>query len=66
MTVVIVVILHQLLILHVSVLLLDSVQLVSKSDVIFVSLLDLEKLSFELRNEKIFLVTCQVDGVIVL
>lgn len=49
-SVVIVVILHQLLILEVSVLLLDGVQLVSEGDVVFISLLDFEDLGLELAD----------------
>ena len=45
------------LILKVSVLSLDVVQLVSQGKVVFVALLDLEDLSFQLRNEQVFLVT---------
>ena len=60
MSVVVVVILHQLLILHVSILGLDRVQLVSQGQVIFVSLLDLKDLSFQLRDQKIFLVASKM------
>lgn len=66
MTVVIVVILHQFLILQVSVLLLDGVQLISQSNVVFVALLDFEDLGLELADKQIFLVACKVDGIVVL
>ena len=65
-TVVIVVILHQLFILDMSVLLLDGVELISKSEIVFVSLLDFEDLSLQLRDQKIFLVTSEMNGVVVL
>lgn len=57
MPVVVVVILHQLLVLEVSVLLLDGVELVTQRKVVLVALLDLEDLSFELGNQEILLVT---------
>ena len=66
MSVVVVVVLHQFLILHMSVLLLDRVELVSQSQVVFVSLLDLEDLSFQLRNQQVLLVRSEMDGVVVL
>ena len=65
-SVVVVVVLHQFLILHMSVLLLDRVELVSQSQVVFVSLLDLEDLSFQLRNQQVLLVRSEMDGVVVL
>lgn len=65
-TVVIVVILHQLFILDMSVLLLDGVELISKSEIVLVSLLDFEDLSLQLRDQKIFLVTSEMNGVVVL
>jgi hypothetical protein len=58
MSVVIVVILHKFFILEMSVLLLDGIQLVSESNVVFVSLLDLEDLSLQLTDQQVFLVTC--------
>ena len=66
MSIVIVVILHQLFVLEMSILLLDGVELVSKSNVIFVSLLDLKDLSLELTNEKVFLIASEMHGVVVL
>ena len=66
MSVIIVVILHQFLILQMSVLLLHGIQLVSQGDVVFVSLLDFEDLSFELTDEQVFLVACKMHGVVVL
>lgn len=60
-SVVIVVILHQLLILEVSVLLLDGVQLVSEGDVVFISLLDFEDLGLELADKQVFLVRSQMN-----
>lgn len=61
MSVIIVVVLHQFLVLHVSILLLYSIELVSESNVVFISLLDFKDLCFELRNEEVFLVTCQMN-----
>ena len=45
---------------------LDCVELVSQGEVVLVSLLDLEDLSFELRNEKVLLVTGQMHTIVVL
>ena len=45
---------------------LDGVELVSQGEVVLVSLLDLEDLSFELRNEKVLLVTGQMHTIVVL
>jgi len=61
MSVIIVVVLHQFLVLHVSILLLDGIELVSQSNVVFISLLDFKDLGLELRNEEVFLVTCQMN-----
>lgn len=61
MSVIVVVILHELFILKMSVLLLDGVELVSKSNVVFVSLLDLEDFRLELTDEEVFLVTSEVN-----
>ena len=66
MSVVVVIILHEFLILDMSILLLDCVQLISKSQVVLVSLLDLEDFSLQLRDQKILLVTSEMDGVVVL
>jgi hypothetical protein len=65
-SVVVVIILHEFLILDMSILLLDCVQLISKSQVVLVSLLDLEDFSLQLRDQKILLVTSEMDGVVVL
>ena len=45
---------------------LNGVELVSQGKVVLVSLLDLEDLSFELRNEKVLLVTGQMHTIVVL
>ena len=66
MSVIIVVVLHQLLVLDVAILLLNGVKLVSKSNVIFVALLDLEDLCLQLGDEQVFLVACKVDGIVIL
>ena len=65
-TIVVVVVLHELLVLQVAVLLLDGVELVTQGKVVLVSLLDLEDLSLELRDEQILLVTGEVHRVVVL
>ena len=65
-SVVVVIVLHQFLILDMSVLLLDGVELVSQSKVVLVSLLDLKDLSFQLRNQQVLLVRSEMDGVVVL
>ena len=65
-TVVIVIILHKLFILDMSVLLLDGVKLISKSEIVLVSLLNFEDLCLQLRDQKIFLVTSEMYGVVVL
>ena len=49
-----------------TILSLDGVELVSQGEVVLVSLLDLEDLSFELRNEKVLLVTGQMHTIVVL
>jgi hypothetical protein len=61
-----VVVLEQFLVLEVAILGLDGVELVSKGKVVLVSLLDLEDLCLQLRDEQIFLVRCQMDAVVVL
>lgn len=58
--------LEKLLVLKVAVLRLNRVELVSQRKVVLVTLLDLEDLSFELRDEQVFLVTGQVHTVVVL
>ena len=66
MSVIVIVILHQFLVLRVSVLLLDGVELVSQRQVVLVALLDLEDFGLQLGNQKVLLVACQVHGVVVL
>ena len=66
MAVVVVVVLHQLLVLQVPVLLLDRVQLVPEGQVVLVSLLDLEDLRLQLRDQQVLLVACKVDRIVVL
>ena len=65
-SVVVVVVLHQLLVLNMPVLLLDGVELVSQSQVVLVSLLDLKDFGFELRDQQVLLVRSEMDGVVVL
>lgn len=55
-----VVILQEFLVLEVSVLGLNSVELVTERKVVLVSLLDFENLSLELRDKKVFLVRSEV------
>ena len=66
MSIVVVIILHQLLVLNVSILLLDGVKLISKGQVVLVSLLDFEDLSLQLGDKKVFLVASKMHGVVVL
>jgi hypothetical protein len=66
MSVVIVVILHQLFILKMSILGLNGVELVSKGNVVLVTLLDFKNLSLELTDEEILLVTCKMHGIVIL
>ena len=61
MTVVVVVILHKLLILEMTVLLLNGVELISEGNVVLVSLLNLKDLCLELRNEEVLLVRRQMN-----
>ena len=61
-----VIVLEELLVLQVSVLGLDGVELVSERKVVLVALLDLEDLGLELRNEQVFLVGSEVHAVVVL
>ena len=61
-----VVILEQLLVLQVSVLGLDGVQLVPQGEVVLVALLDFEDLGLELRDEQVFLVAGEMHAVVVL
>lgn len=57
---------NYLFILKVSVLGLDVVELVSESQIVFVSLLDLKDFSLKLRDQEIFLVAGQMNAVVVL
>ena len=66
MSVIVIVILHQFLVLGVSVLLLDGVELVAQSQVVLVTLLDLKDFSLQLGDQQVLLVACQVHGVVVL
>ena len=66
MSIVVVIILHEFLILNVSVLLLNGVELISKGQVVLVSLLDFKDLSLQLRDQKILLVASKMHGVVVL
>ena len=61
-----VVVLKQLLVLQVAVLSLNGVQLVAKGQVILVTLLNLKDFCLELRDEQVFLVTREMDAVVVL
>jgi hypothetical protein len=66
MSIVVVIILHQLLILNMSVFLLDGVKLISESKVVLISLLDFKDLSLQLGDQEILLVTSKMHGVVVL
>ena len=66
MPVVVVIILHEFLILNVSILLLDGVELVPQSEIVLVSLLDLKDLSLQLGDQQVLLVTSEMNGVVVL
>ena len=61
MSIVVIIILHEFLILDMSVFLLDCIELVSESKVVLISLLNLEDFCFELRNKEILLITCEMD-----
>ena len=61
-----IIVLEEFLVLQVTILGLYGVELVSQGEVVLVSLLDLEDLSFELRNEKVLLVTGQMHTIVVL
>jgi hypothetical protein len=52
--------------LKVTVLALNGVKLIAKSEEILVSLLDLKDLSLELRDEEVLLVGSEVNAVVVL
>ena len=45
---------------------MNGVELVSQSEVVLVSLLNLEDFSLELRDEQVLLVTGEMDAVVVL
>ena len=49
-----------------SILGLNTVELVSQSQVVFVSLLNFEDFCFKLRDKQVFLVTSQMDAVVIL
>ena len=61
-----VVVLQKLFILEVAELGLNCIQLISQGQVVFVALLDLKNLSFQLTNEKVFLIRSQMHTVVVL
>ena len=61
-----VVVLEQFLILQVSVLGLNRVQLVTEGQVVLISLLNLEDLCLQLGNEKVFLVGSEMNAVVIL
>ena len=61
-----VVVLQKLFILEVAELGLNCIQLISQGQVVFVALLDLKNLSFQLTNEKVFLIRSQMYTVVVL
>ena len=61
-----VVVLEQLFVLQVAILGLNCVELVTKSQIVFVALLNFKDLGFELGNQQIFLVARQVDAVVIL
>jgi hypothetical protein len=60
------VLLEQLLILQVSVLRLNAVQLVAQGAIVLVPLLDLEDLGLELTDEEVLLVASQVHTIVIL
>ena len=64
-SVVVIVILHEFLVLDVSIFLLNGIELVSESKIVFVSLLNLKDFSFELGDEQILLVTGEMHRVVV-
>lgn len=57
---------EQLFILEVAVLGLDGVQLVAEGQVVLVTLLDLEDLGLQLRNQQVLLVGGEVHAIVVL
>jgi hypothetical protein len=61
-----IVVLKHLLVLQVSKLSLNCVQLVPQGEVVLITLLDFEDLSFQLANQQVFLVTSQMHTVVIL
>lgn len=61
-----IIVLQELFVLEMAVLGLDGVKLVPQSQVVFVTLLDLENLCFELRDQQVLLVAGEVNAVVVL
>ena len=61
-----VIVLEQFLILEVSPLGLEGIELVTEGQVVLVSLFNLKNLSFQLRNQQVFLVAGQVHAIVVL
>ena len=45
---------------------LNGVELVTKSEVVLVALLDLEDLSLKLGNEQVFLIAGQMNAIVIL
>jgi len=65
-SVIIVVVLHEFLVLNVTILLLNGVKLVSKSDVVLIALLNLKDFCLQLGDEQVFLVTSEVHRIVIL
>ena len=61
-----VIVLEQFLILEVSPLGLEGIELVTEGQVVLVPLFNLKNLSFKLRNQQVFLVAGQVYAIVVL
>ena len=61
-----VIVLEQFLILEVSPLGLEGIELVTEGQVVLVSLFNLKNLSFQLRNQQVFLIAGQVYAIVVL
>lgn len=49
-----------------SILRLDRIELIAESKEVFVALLDLKDLCLQLGNQKVFLVGCKVNTVVIL
>ena len=60
------VVLQQLLVLQVSVLRLNRVELVAQSQEVLVALLDLKDLRLQLGDQQVLLVGCEVHAIVVL